>query len=282
MRATRLAERGPLLAALPERRPRSSSRPSRSRWSCPMPPAAMSTSARACCRAASATHSASRSSSRTGPAPAAPSPATYVARSAPDGHTLFVGSNGPIMLGPDDHAEAALSVGSGVRAGQLARLRHQHAAGAARPAGQVGGRACGLRQEESRQAHARHIERRQHQSFHGGTAEARRPASPGPRCTIAAMRRRSTTSSPAMSTSASSSSRICCSTSRPASCARSRCSGRSASPALPDVPTIAEAGFPDVQGVTFNGVFAPKATPPADRRAAERRRSSAALRNKPR
>ena len=33
--------------------------------------------------------------------------------------------------------------------------------------------------------------------------------------------------------------------------------------ALPDVPTIAEAGFPDVQGVTFNGVFAPKATSPA-------------------
>jgi tripartite-type tricarboxylate transporter receptor subunit TctC len=32
--------------------------------------------------------------------------------------------------------------------------------------------------------------------------------------------------------------------------------------ALPDVPTIEEAGFPDVQGVTFNGLFAPKATPP--------------------
>jgi tripartite-type tricarboxylate transporter receptor subunit TctC len=31
--------------------------------------------------------------------------------------------------------------------------------------------------------------------------------------------------------------------------------------ALPDVPTIGEAGFPDVQGITFNGVFAPKATP---------------------
>jgi tripartite-type tricarboxylate transporter receptor subunit TctC len=30
---------------------------------------------------------------------------------------------------------------------------------------------------------------------------------------------------------------------------------------IPDVPTIVEAGFPDVQGVTFNGVFAPKATP---------------------
>jgi tripartite-type tricarboxylate transporter receptor subunit TctC len=30
---------------------------------------------------------------------------------------------------------------------------------------------------------------------------------------------------------------------------------------LPDVPTIVEAGFPDVYGTTFNGIFAPKATP---------------------
>jgi tripartite-type tricarboxylate transporter receptor subunit TctC len=30
---------------------------------------------------------------------------------------------------------------------------------------------------------------------------------------------------------------------------------------LPDVPTIAEAGYPEVQGVTFNGLFAPKGTP---------------------
>jgi tripartite-type tricarboxylate transporter receptor subunit TctC len=29
---------------------------------------------------------------------------------------------------------------------------------------------------------------------------------------------------------------------------------------IPDVPTSTEAGFPDVQGITFNGVFAPKAT----------------------
>ncbi len=33
--------------------------------------------------------------------------------------------------------------------------------------------------------------------------------------------------------------------------------------ALPDVPTMAEAGFPDVQGVTFNGVLAPRKTPKA-------------------
>ena len=35
--------------------------------------------------------------------------------------------------------------------------------------------------------------------------------------------------------------------------------GRAA--AVPGIPTIAEAGYPDVQGVTFNGLFAPKATP---------------------
>ncbi len=31
--------------------------------------------------------------------------------------------------------------------------------------------------------------------------------------------------------------------------------------ALPEVPTMAEAGFPDVEGITFNGIFAPKRTP---------------------
>jgi tripartite-type tricarboxylate transporter receptor subunit TctC len=32
--------------------------------------------------------------------------------------------------------------------------------------------------------------------------------------------------------------------------------------AFPDIPTAAEAGVPDVQGITFNGLFAPKGTPP--------------------
>ncbi|MFL6796107.1 MAG: Bug family tripartite tricarboxylate transporter substrate binding protein [Xanthobacteraceae bacterium] len=32
---------------------------------------------------------------------------------------------------------------------------------------------------------------------------------------------------------------------------------------LPDVPSIVEAGYPDVQGITFNGLFAPKNTPAA-------------------
>ena len=39
--------------------------------------------------------------------------------------------------------------------------------------------------------------------------------------------------------------------------------GSERAPSLPEVPTIAEAGYPDVQGITFNGVFAPKATPRA-------------------
>jgi len=33
-------------------------------------------------------------------------------------------------------------------------------------------------------------------------------------------------------------------------------------PALPDVPTMAEAGYPGVEGIIFTGVLAPKGTPP--------------------
>ena len=39
--------------------------------------------------------------------------------------------------------------------------------------------------------------------------------------------------------------------------------GPARAPAVPEVPTIVEAGLPDVQGITFNGLFAPKGTPPA-------------------
>ena len=38
--------------------------------------------------------------------------------------------------------------------------------------------------------------------------------------------------------------------------------GSTRTPALPNVPTTAEAGYPKVQGVTWNGLFVPKATPP--------------------
>jgi tripartite-type tricarboxylate transporter receptor subunit TctC len=36
--------------------------------------------------------------------------------------------------------------------------------------------------------------------------------------------------------------------------------GKVRAPTLPDVPTMAEAGFPEVDGVTFNGIFAPRNT----------------------
>ena len=39
--------------------------------------------------------------------------------------------------------------------------------------------------------------------------------------------------------------------------------GPKRAPAVPNVPTIVEAGLRDVQGITFNGLFAPKDTPPA-------------------
>jgi tripartite-type tricarboxylate transporter receptor subunit TctC len=37
--------------------------------------------------------------------------------------------------------------------------------------------------------------------------------------------------------------------------------GKTRSPALPDVPTMAEAGFPEVVGATWTAVAAPAGTP---------------------
>ena len=65
-----------------------------------------------------------------------------------------------------------------------------------------------------------------------------------------------------MSTSASSSSPTRSSISRSGKLRALAVLGPRRVAALPDVPTIAEAGFPDVQGITFNGLFAPRATPP--------------------
>jgi tripartite-type tricarboxylate transporter receptor subunit TctC len=39
-------------------------------------------------------------------------------------------------------------------------------------------------------------------------------------------------------------------------------SGDARSPSLPDVPTMAEAGYPDVNAIFWSGVFAPAGTPP--------------------
>jgi tripartite-type tricarboxylate transporter receptor subunit TctC len=69
--------------------------------------AAMSTSPRACCRPRSATPWASRSWSRTGRVAAGSSPATTWRARRLTVHTLFVGSNGPVILGPLTMAKPA-------------------------------------------------------------------------------------------------------------------------------------------------------------------------------
>ena len=96
----------------------------------------------------------------------------YVARSAPDGHTLFVGSNGPVMLGPMtmpkppyQWQQAFAPVSS------LAVATNMMLVTPKLPV-KIAGRTGRLRQEESRQAHARHVERREHQPFHGRVAQA--------------------------------------------------------------------------------------------------------------
>ena len=93
----------------------------------------------------------------------------YVARSAPDGHTLFVGSNGPIMFGPMtmpkppyqwDKVFAPVST--------LAFATNMLLVRQTLPV-KNRGRAGRILQEKSRQAHPRHVRRRQHQPFPGAS-----------------------------------------------------------------------------------------------------------------
>ena len=73
-------------------------RTARSPWSCPMPPAAASTCSRASLRSACRTGSASRSWSRTAPAPAPSSARLTSPRAAPDGYTLMLGTSTPFAI----------------------------------------------------------------------------------------------------------------------------------------------------------------------------------------
>ena len=57
--------------------------------------------------------------------------------------------------------------------------------------------------------------------------------------------------------------------------------GPKRAPAVPDVPTIVEAGLPDVQGITFNGLFAPKGDAARRGRQAQRRHPRGAGEERP-
>ena len=92
-------------------------------------------------------------------------------------------------------------------------------------------------------------------------------------CPTAAPARSSPTCWPAGWTRRRSARRRCCSSSRPASCAASPPAPRSASPQLPDVPTVAEQGYP---GLRDDAVVRPAGARPALPQAAADKLAAAA------
>ena len=93
---------------------------SRCTSSCPSRRAARPTWSRARWRKSCRPSSASRSSSRTSRAPAAPSPPRQVAKAAPDGYTLLVNSSGH-TVNPCDLSQPPLRHGQGPDGHQPAR-----------------------------------------------------------------------------------------------------------------------------------------------------------------
>ena len=88
--------------------------------------------------------------------------------------------------------EAGLPMAAGLRAGQLARLRHQHAAGAALAAGQVGQGAGGATRDKTPASSRSPPAASRASTTSSASCSSSRPASDGPRCITAAMRPPST------------------------------------------------------------------------------------------
>src|SRR5262245_37589825 len=158
----------------------------------------------------------------------------YVARAEPDGHTLLVGSNGPVILGPLTMAKPAYQwqqafapVSSLAIATNLLLVR------AGLPAASVQELVDYARRNPNKLTLATSSVASTSSTTSWPSCSSSRPASPGPRCTTAAMRSPSTTLSRVTSMSAFSSWSTPLSTSRAASCARSRCRAGSAPPRFP-------------------------------------------------
>ena len=232
----------------------------RSPWSCRCRPAARSIPWSRGMIERCAPRSASRSWSRTSAAPAAPSGTARVARAAPDGYTISVGTWGTHVLNSgvysppfdllNDLEPVALLANAPqwfVAKKDLARREPQ---GADR-----------LAEGQSRQGHRPHRRRRQ-QLAHVRHLLSRTPPAPSSSsCRIAAARRRCRTWSPARSTS--------CATSRPEFAAAVRAGkikpyaviAKARWFAAPEVPTAEEAGMPGSTSSFWHGLWAPKGTP---------------------
>ena len=152
-------------------------------------------------------------------------------------------------------------MGRGVRTGERTRHRHQSAAGAPVAPGQIGAGARRLRQAKSQQAHARHQQR--FASINHFLAELFRLKAG---ITWTEVHYRGNT--PAIADLLAGHVDVgfqqlvdAAQHLQGGKLTALAVPGKTRVPALPEVPTMAEAGYPEVEGVTFNGIFAPRNTP---------------------
>ncbi len=130
----------------------------------------------ACCRRNSPRRSASRSWSRTCPAPAAWWRPTWSPKATPDGHVLMLADSGALAINPALQRRPVLRPAEGLHADHRDRDAADRVRGAAQPAGEDAGRVHRARQEGPRQADLRLRRTRLDPSHHhGGVRRPQRP-----------------------------------------------------------------------------------------------------------
>ena len=202
------------------------------------------------------------------------------AKATPDGHTLLMVASSFTVI-PATHREAALRSAARPRTHRHGGEEFAAVSGQPESAGQIAGGIRRAGQSQSRQVQLRLARRGDRRRIWWSSCSASGPASSCSTSPIAAARRPCWRWSPA--TRSSPRSRRCCRCrrSRPAHCARSRPASLTREPQFPDLPTVAEQGFPAFEAIQWIGLLTTAGTPERDHRAPQCRDQPRAARPRP-
>ena len=200
--------------------------------------------------------------------------AMAIKNAPPDGYLLMMGHTGTHAINADALHRFEVRSGQGFPADHGADLVQQHPGRAGREPGEIGRRACRAREDQAGRPELRLAGRRHRR------ASARRAARQA---------RRHQARSRALSRHRAGGDRhgrgpdghavclLCLASARTSKAGTLRMlaiAGTQRHPRIPDVPTMPEAGFPDVQMQQWFGLFAPAGTARADRAASSTPSSS--------
>ena len=171
-----------------------------------------------------------------------------VAKSPPDGYTLVMCGNGSLIISAEPVRQAALRSGEGLRADHAGVRRREHPGGASRRAGEEHRRTGRAREGEARRTHLRPHRRRHLAASRGRTVQVDGARSTSSRSPIAARPRCCPICSPGASRWAFTNIVNVAPLVQEGKLRAFAVTSRKRSALAPDLPTMAEFGFPGLRG----------------------------------